>query len=97
MGKLNNEKLDPKLPPRKNRPGQGRKPKAATLLKRKLQEEKLAEAEYAFALLCDWMHNENVPIDFRRSCALDVLDRVLGKPKQAVTVTEKPKMLVMNL
>lgn len=78
------------------RPGAGRKPKAATLLKRKLQADKIAEADYAFSILCEWMHDEELPRDFRRDCANDVLDRVLGKPKQAVNLTETKKILVIG-
>lgn len=66
------------------RKGAGRKPKAATALRLKLAEHGAEEAEFAFSLTCFWMRDDDLPLDFRLACATQVMDRVLGKPKQAV-------------
>jgi hypothetical protein len=84
------------------RAGAGRKPAAATLLKRKLADRRTAEAEYAFALLCKYMRHaprgrgETMgESEFRAACAQRVLDQVLGKPMQRVEQSGSVKLLVM--
>lgn len=57
----------------------GRKPEAQTLALRKLQEEKVDDAEYGFALLAGWMRDQSLDKNFRRGCAIVVMDRVWGK------------------
>jgi hypothetical protein len=89
------------------RAGAGRKPQAATLLKRKLADRRTTEAEYAFALLCKYMrHAPRGPStgsgfeslaasEFRAACAQRVLDQVLGKPMQRVEQSGAVKLLVV--
>jgi len=85
------------------RAGAGRKPAAATLLKRKLADRRNTEAEYAFALLCKYMRHaprgrgETMgEREFRAACAQRVLDQVMGKPMQRVETTGSVKLLVMG-
>jgi hypothetical protein len=82
------------------RAGAGRKPAAATLLKRKLADRRVAEAEYAFALLCKYMRHASrdetmAESEFRAACAQRVLDQVLGKPMQRVEQSGAVKLLVV--
>ena len=86
------------------RAGAGRKPKAATLLKRKLADRRNTEADYAFTLLCKYMRSAPprgkpetmAASEFRAACAQRVLDQVLGKPMQRVEQTGSVKLLVMG-
>lgn len=81
-----------KAPPRGNggrRAGAGRKPKAATLLRRKLAEHGTAEAEKSFSWLCAWRDDAGVPVAIRVECAKTILDRVLGKAIQPITTPER--------
>lgn len=64
----------------------GRPPKQVTRLKVALIKSKIPEAEYAFAVLCAVMHDEGEATPLRMAAANSVLDRVLGKPTQAVAV-----------
>jgi len=68
------------------RSGAGRKPKAITVLKRKLAEEKRDDAEYAFGLFVAFMQSNDTDARLRIECAKEVLDRVLGKPSQSVAL-----------
>lgn len=84
------------------RAGAGRKPQAATLLKRKLADRKVTEANYAFALLCKYMRTaprgkaETMAMsEFRAACAQRVLDQVLGKPMQRIEQSGAVKLLVV--
>jgi len=84
------------------RAGAGRKPKAATLLKRKLADRRTTEAGYAFALLCKYMRHAPrgkaetmAQSEFRAACAQRVLDQVLGKPMQRVEQSGSVKLLVV--
>jgi len=79
------------------REGSGRKPKAATILKRKLQADHALSAADAFNLLDRFMRDEALDPALRRQCANDILDRVLGKPKQAVDVNLQRRILVLDL
>lgn len=72
---------------RKRKPGGGRKPKAFTLLKRRLDAEKADDAEYAFSLYSQVMHDENQSMELRLECADWVSNRVLGKPREKSDVT----------
>lgn len=69
---------------RKRAPGGGRKPKESTIARARLNEEKVSDAERAFALLVEWMDDNTLKEDFRKGCAVEVMDRVWGKPKQVV-------------
>ncbi len=62
-------------------PGGGRKPSAFTLLKRRIEAEKIDDAEYAFALYAQTMRDETKPLGLRLECASWVANRVLGTPK----------------
>jgi hypothetical protein len=85
------------------RAGAGRKPQAATLLKRKLADRRTTEANYAFTLLCKYMRSAPprgkpetmAASEFRAACAQRVLDQVLGKPMQRVEQSGSVKLLVM--
>ena len=84
------------------RAGAGRKPQAATLLKRKLADRRNAQAEYAFALLCKYMRHAPrgqaetmAQSEFRAACAQRVLDQVLGKPMQRIEQSGAVKLLVV--
>ena len=67
------------------RPGAGR-PKGSkstqTLLKEKALSEADEDARYALGLIIGWMRDEKQDDTFRRICAIEVLDRVWGKPTQ---------------
>ncbi len=67
----------------KRKPGGGRKPKQATILKRQLIENKVEEADASFAFLVTVRDNNRWPKSLRLEAAKEILDRVLGKPKQA--------------
>ena len=69
------------------RPNSGRKPKAFTLLKRRIETERVEDAEYAFALLASVMRDANQDIERRLGCAEKIMDRVLGKPKTLTEIT----------
>ena len=64
----------------------GRKPKAITVLKRQLAEEKADDAAYAFGLYVYVMRDDTADRKTRLECASVVMDRVLGKPRQAFTI-----------
>lgn len=68
--------------PRERRHGGGRKPKEATILKRRIVANKIEEAEASFAFLVAIRDNEDEPIAQRLAAAESILDRVLGKPAQ---------------
>jgi hypothetical protein len=61
-------------------PGGGRKPLEITVAKRRLRAERVDDAQYMLDMLTTWAKSEDLDVDFRRDCANDVLDRVLGKP-----------------
>lgn len=63
----------------------GRRPTAVTLLKRRLIENKIDEAEASFAFLVAVRDNEDEPTALRVAAAEQILDRVLGKAKQQVS------------
>lgn len=65
----------------KRAPGSGRKPKAFTLLKARIEAEKKEDAEYAFAMYASVMRDGGQPISLRLECANWVANRVLGLPK----------------
>jgi hypothetical protein len=80
------------------RPGAGRKPQAVLKLKRALLNEatnggnvppriKADAAGYAFRLFVRTMKDETQPIETRLACASEVLNRTLGKPRQAVELS----------
>lgn len=59
----------------------GRKPKAYTEFKKRLEIEKIDDADYAFWLHAETMRDQEMPLDLRLSCADWVANRVLGTPK----------------
>lgn len=69
------------------RKGAGRKSTAATILKKKLAEHGVTEADYAFAFHCHVMRDEEAPRDQRLAAAREVMNRVLGKPAQSLSIT----------
>lgn len=64
---------------KKRKPGGGRKAKAATLLKRRIVENKVEEAEASFAFLVAVRDNTKEPTSLRVAAAESILNRVLGK------------------
>lgn len=60
----------------------GRKVKAFTLLKQRIEAEKQDDAEYAFSLYASVMRDETQPIELRLDCSDWVANRVMGKPKE---------------
>jgi hypothetical protein len=68
------------------RAGAGRKKKASTLLREKFLKAQHREAQYAFGLLVKTLHDGRKEIELRVKCAELVMDRVYGKPKQAIAL-----------
>lgn len=64
------------------RKGAGRKPKAYTLLKRRLEAEKVEEAEKSIDFYIQVRDNPNESTALRLEAATLILDRVLGKAKE---------------
>ncbi len=67
---------------KKRAKGSGRKPKAFTLLKKRIETEQTADADYAFALYAAVMRDGAQAISLRLECADWIANRVLGKPKE---------------
>jgi hypothetical protein len=78
------------------REGAGRKPKEITLLKAKIVKRHKDDADYAIRLLVTVMKDQWMPVEIRMDAAREVLDRVIGKPKQAVEHTGELPILVMD-
>jgi len=64
------------------RPGAGRKPALSTQIRQHALEEKNGDAVAAFDLIVKWMYDEERPAKFRKECAIEVMNRVWGKPTQ---------------
>lgn len=80
-----------KTPPGGKRKGSGRKPTAATILKRKIAEHGVAEADWAFSFNCHVMRDPMAPRAERLAASREVMNRVLGKPAQSLSiVTPQP-------
>lgn len=60
----------------------GRKPKEFTLFRKRIESQKIDDAEYAFALYAETMRDEDKAIELRLECADWIANRVLGKPKE---------------
>lgn len=45
------------------------------------------DAEYALGLVVAYMRDESLSQSFRKACAVEVMDRVWGKPKQRTEVS----------
>lgn len=60
----------------------GRKPKEATILKRRIIENKIAEADASFAFLVEVRDTTGEKMELRLRAAVEILDRVLGKAAQ---------------
>lgn len=67
----------------------GRKPKAFTLLKRRIEKERGEDAEYAFSLFAHVMRDESHDMPLRLHCAEEIMNRVWGKAKQTNELTGK--------
>ena len=65
------------------RPNSGRKPVAATELKKKLADY-VPDAMRAFELCVKWMDDPEWEKPLRLAAAKEVMNRVLGMPKQSV-------------
>lgn len=78
------------------RAGAGRKPKAFTTLKKRIESEQTADADYAFSLYAGVMRDPEQPIILRLDCANWVSNRVLGLPK-AKTETEHSGSIGLNV
>jgi len=75
------------------RPGSGPKKKAATLLRERLEQEKLKRAEECLEFIYSVSIDPVEKKELRVHCAESYLDRILGKPAQALKhsgeITEK--------
>ena len=72
----------------------GRKPKAYTEFKRRLEAERIEDADYAFWLHAQTMRDEETPLDLRLSCADWVANRVLGSPKTRNETEQSGKLTI---
>src|SRR5512142_3181367 len=61
-------------------PGAGRKRTVYKNLQMRLEQEKIADAQYGFALDVAVMRDENAPLELRLEMSQRVQNRVLGKP-----------------
>ncbi len=76
------------------RPGSGPKPKLINVLKlRKLAESGL-EAEKSFDLLIQLRDDAERPDELRRDCAVEIMDRIWGKPKAHIEATVGGRMII---
>ncbi len=81
----------------------GRKASVLLAAKRALVQVKAAEAEFAFSLLCAYMHarpKKGQPetlalMEFKKSCAVQVMDQVWGKPMPRAPEGAKTVLLVV--
>lgn len=69
------------------RPNSGAKPSAYTQLKRRLQAEKIEDAEYAFSLYAQVMKDEAQAMPMRLSAATWIAERVLGKAQDKTNLS----------
>lgn len=74
------------------RPGSGRKPKAATILKAKLADF-AGDALRAFKFNVQLMDDATQPMNLRQAASREIMDRLWGKPKQAVEHSGSVNML----
>ena len=74
----------------------GRKPKAFTVFRRRLEAEKIEDAEYAFGLYVEVMRDGDSPIDLRLDCADWIANRVLGRPKERIEQSGELKVVVLD-
>lgn len=72
---------------RKRKPGGGRKPKAATVLKRAIIANRVEEAEQSFAFLVEVRDSDDWPKQLRLQAAIYIIDRTEGKPKERHELT----------
>lgn len=66
------------------RPNAGRKPSVYTQLKRRVEAERVSDAERAFDLYVQVMDNAEEPIVLRLQAADWITNRVQGKPKERI-------------
>ena len=69
--------------------GQSGNPKGRPKIPDDIREMLKGATPSACKLLCDTINDENAKIDLRIKCSEIVLDRVFGKPQQAVEVDAK--------
>jgi hypothetical protein len=72
----------------------GRKPLAVTVLKRRMIENKVDEAEASFGFLVAVRDNELEPTNLRLAAAETILDRVLGK---ATEHSQQERRLIIEI
>lgn len=65
--------------------GAGAKKKWYTILQERLIEERGAEAPKSFDLLVQIRDNPDEPTPLRKECAIAIMDRIWGKPKETLT------------
>ena len=103
-GKGKIKKAKPKAKHGGQRANAGRKASALLTAKRALVQVKAAEAEYAFGLLCAYMRarpTKGQPetlamMEFKKQCAVVVMDQVWGKPMPRVPEGTKTVLLVVD-
>lgn len=77
------------------RPNSGRKPKPITDFNRTLCE-RLPDALYALNLHTRTMRDTAVDLELRLDCAKEVMNRILGKPRQAVEVKGQAARVIVE-
>ena len=78
------------------RAGAGRKASKFTELRRRIEQEKSDDAEYAFSLYAEVMRDDEQPLDLRLSCADWIANRVLGRPKERLEHSGGDTPVVFN-
>lgn len=78
---------------RKRKPGGGRKPKAATILKRLVVQNKIEEAEASFAFMVSIRESSVCPIGLRAEAAKWIHEAVYGRPKQPIGNDDKGELV----
>ena len=66
-----------------NRENAGRPKKKIVELRRKITEN-FSEAKKSFDLICKFRDDPNQKAELRKDCAIEILNRVLGKPAQGI-------------
>lgn len=64
------------------RKGAGPKKSKFKMLRERIELEKRTDAEYAFALFVSVMRSEKESLDLRLDCSREIMNRVLGKPRE---------------
>lgn len=66
------------------KPGAGRKKSATTILKEQIQRQELDNAKDCLAFVLSISKDKTAPLELRLKAAESYMDRIMGKPKQAL-------------